>query len=163
MQTIRIDSQDVIAALTRAGDQILPLLAPHIMSALLLLEREAKEFTPTASGLTRNSIGAREPEILGDEILGVVASSSPHIEYLELGTRPHRPPIEPIEDWVQLKLGLTGIAATRVAHAIANKIARVGTEGAFMFQKAFERNESQVQDMLDRGVTQALRDVGLLQ
>jgi hypothetical protein len=158
-----VQTDEAAALFERAGSEILPRLAPWVMQALLLLQREIQELTPTASGTTRNSIAAQPPEIINDSIIGLVGSPLPQAEYLELGTAPHRPPIQPIEDWVKQKLGLTGVEATRAAWAIAGAIARRGTEGAHMFEQGFERNREQVQRILDEGVRAVLRELGLLQ
>ncbi len=49
-------------------------------------------------------------------------------EQLALGRKPgKRPPIAPIEKWVNAKLGIHGKQATGVAFAIATKIAKEGT------------------------------------
>lgn len=49
-------------------------------------------------------------------------------EQLALGRKPgKRPPIAPLQRWVQAKLHLSGNEAKGVAFAIANKIAKEGT------------------------------------
>ncbi|HET8838047.1 MAG TPA: hypothetical protein VFM82_03545 [Flavobacteriaceae bacterium] len=49
--------------------------------------------------------------------------------YLVNGRKPgKRPPIAPLERWAQAKLGLSGQQAKSAAFAIANKIAKEGTE-----------------------------------
>jgi len=47
---------------------------------------------------------------------------------IEWGSRPHRPPVEPLIDWSERKLGVHGKDARRAGWAIALKIAREGTE-----------------------------------
>ena len=52
-----------------------------------------------------------------------------YTEQLVWGRKPgKRPPISAIEKWVQVKLGLSGKQALGAAFAIANKIAKEGTE-----------------------------------
>lgn len=49
-------------------------------------------------------------------------------QQLALGRKPgKRPPIAPIEKWVNAKFGITGAQAKSMAFAIATKIAREGT------------------------------------
>lgn len=120
-------------------------LAAATFEAGLLLERETKEETPVgASGLLRQSIATREPQILGDQVIGLTGTSVAHAVPVELGTRPHFPPIQPLEDWARAKLGLSEDEAEGVAYAIARKISREGTKGAHMFQRAFDGNRDQV-------------------
>jgi hypothetical protein len=100
------------------------------LEATALLEREVKDATPTATGLTRASIGSFITEI-PDGLLGVVGSAQPHVEYVELGTRPHFPPLEPIQDWVRVKFGISEQSEIEAAAlAIARKIAARGTSGS---------------------------------
>lgn len=121
-----------------------------MVEATALLEREVKDATPTATGLTRGSIGSFITES-PDGLLGVVGSAQPHVAYVELGTRPHFPPLEPIQDWVRVKLAIsdeTDIEAA--ALAIARKIAARGTLGVGMFHRTWARLEPQVQAIFSR-------------
>jgi hypothetical protein len=128
-------------------------LVAAIWNASLLLERETKERTPTgATSTLRSSIAAYRPTAIGMTVVGEMGTPVAHAVPVELGTKPHRPPIEPLIDWAEARLGLRGKEAKSAAWAIANKIAAHGTDGAFMFKTAFEANEAQVQAI----VTQAL-------
>lgn len=52
-----------------------------------------------------------------------------YTQYLVNGRRPgNRPPIAPLVEWVNNKFGYVGQQATSTAFAIANKIAKEGTE-----------------------------------
>lgn len=122
-------------------------LTAATLEASLLLERETVERTPKgvgAGGGLAGSIAAREPEISGELVLGAVGTPLAHAEPVELGSRPHFPPIAPLEDWVRAKLGKSKEEARGVAFAVARKIAAEGTEGAFMFTTALAENEAQI-------------------
>lgn len=132
--------------------------APHVLREELgramteadqLLEREVKDLTPTASGLTRNSIFSHE-QSLESGALGVVGTAQPHAVYVELGTRPHFPPLEPLQDWVRTKLGLPEKEVRGVAYLIARAIAARGTPAVGMFHRAFARNRNQVETIFER-------------
>lgn len=115
-----------------------------------LLEREVKDATPTATGLTRGSIFSRETKVPGG-VLGVVGSAQPHIVYVELGTQPHFPPVEAIEDWVRVKFALNDEAEIeRAALAIARKIAARGTLGVGMFHRTFTRLQPALETLFAR-------------
>ena len=57
-----------------------------------------------------------------------MVADAPHAPYLEMGTRPHRPPLQPLIEWAQRKFGVEEDEAKRIAWAVASKIAKVGTE-----------------------------------
>lgn len=62
------------------------------------------------------------------EVQGNVIRGEKYTEQLVYGRKPgKRPPITPIENWVNAKFGITGKQATSFAFAIANKIANEGT------------------------------------
>ena len=126
-----------------------------LWEALLLLEREVADRTPVgvggAAGL-KGSIFASRPEVTDTAVVGLVSSSMAHALPVELGTKPHFPPITPLRDWAEKKLGIDPGESKHVAFAIARKIAREGTKGAAMFQKAMQENEEQVLAMMENVV-----------
>ncbi|MBF0093988.1 MAG: hypothetical protein HQL34_05525 [Alphaproteobacteria bacterium] len=142
-------------------------LLAGIMEASLLLQWETAERTPSAAGALRGSIIAAMPERTGGfaansvdgagraggAVLGVVGSPLAYAEPVELGTKPHMPPLQPILDWVTLRLGLKGGEAKKAAEAIRWKIHHHGTQGAFMFRDALKANHEQ----MVRKVEEALR------
>lgn len=141
-----------------APDIVREELTAAMVESQALAEREAKEGTPIgvgAAGGLRGSIAALTPEFGRGEVIGVVGSALDYAVPVELGTKPHFPPIlyltgeqESLDDWVRSPQGL-GIdddeEAVDVALAVARKIASQGTEGAFMFEEAFEATQAQVQ------------------
>jgi hypothetical protein len=157
---IELDPADALAA---AFERAPALTRRHMTAAILeasfLIQREVQERTPTAHGLLRAGISAREPEVLDDRVIGAVGTSLSYAVPVELGTRPHMPPVAPIRDWVETKLGLSGPQAQGVAWAVARKIAREGTEGAFMFRDGFDAAEPQVRRILAAAVQSILDDL----
>lgn len=132
-----------------------------IIKATALLEREVKERTPFGvTGLLRQSITAQKPYRSGvDNLIGVVSSPLDYAVCVELGTKPHFPPIEPIKEWVLKKLGLPIVEVEPVARAIAWKIKAHGTKGAKMFARAFEANKGQVERILSVVPAQVAREI----
>ena len=136
-----------------APEMVLDELETAATEATLLLEREVKDITPVGvggGGGLKGSISAREPQVLADAVIGVVGTSIAHAQPVELGTRPHFPPVAPLADWAVAKLGVPRRDARRVGFAIARKISIEGTEGAFMFTRAFEANRGQVAAIYNR-------------
>ena len=144
---IDIDASRVAAvaeAWKRAPDIMAEELVNGVLEASLYIERQVKEGTPTNTGALRSSIGARAPQRLGDDIIGAVGTSIGYAIPVELGTKPHFPPVQALSDWARLKFGLPPEEAERVGFAVARKIAREGTKGAFMFQRAIADGEATV-------------------
>jgi hypothetical protein len=158
---IEIDEADLALAFERAPELLQAQLYRDTMEASLLLEREIKERTPVgAYSALRSSISAREPEVSGGEIAGAVGTPLAYAVPVELGTKPHFPPIEPLEDWVQAKLNVSPERASAVAWLVARKIAARGTEGTFMFAHGFAAVEGQVHDIYRRGAELIVAEIG---
>src|SRR5690606_22373253 len=88
------------------------ILIPHFLSLGL-----------DATGEWRQSLNVRAEGSIG------IINGRKYTEQLVWGRRPgNRPPIAPLERWAQIKLGLSGRDALGAAFAIANKIAKEGTE-----------------------------------
>lgn len=145
MDAIRIDIDgldELRAAWRQAPEIVRAELTAAMGEADSLLEREVKEATPTAHGLLRGSIFGVE-EVSDTQVLGVVGTAMKHAIPVELGSKPHFPPIEPLIDWVRVKLGITGDKeAKAAAFAIARTIASRGTLGVGMFHRTFARERA---------------------
>lgn len=151
---------EIAALWARAPEITAEELERAVLEGSLLLEREVKERTPVGiggGGGLRGSIAAHEPRVLADRVIGAVGTSLSYAVPVELGTRPHFPPIEPLADWARHKLGVPEEEATRVGYLIARKIARQGTEGVHMFRDAFKASQPQIEAMLERA-TARIRD-----
>ena len=100
----------------------------------LRAEREVKDRTPVgATGLLRNSIQSEVHGARTTQVRGVVASPLAYAIPVERGSRPHWAPIAPLKLWARRKLG-----DERAAYAVRWAIARRGTKGHHMFQRAYE-------------------------
>lgn len=150
MQDIVIDigvMKSLAEAYRRAPDLVAQEFYVAMLDATALLERESKELAPTATGLLRGSIFG-EARATESGSLGVVGSPLQHAEYVELGTRPHFPPIEPLMDWVAVKFGISDEQQQRsIATAIAWKIFHHGTRSQLMFRRTFYQNEAQIESI----------------
>lgn len=113
-------------------------------SATQYLQGEVIDRTPAAEGALRDSAFTHVEE-LPTGMIGVVAMSSPYVEAVEIGTKPHMPPIAPLEQWVKTKLGLSGKEGARAARGIQWKIYHHGTKGAHMFERTLEAGAAEVE------------------
>lgn len=108
------------------------------------LESRTVQLTPAgvggAAGLRGSIFGeaVRKP----GRVTGLWGSPLKYAEVVELGRRPGSfPPPSALVLWVRRKLGVSHAQASGVAHAIAWKIYRKGTEPVKMFEKAWDASE----------------------
>lgn len=132
-----------------------------VTEVLMLLERAIKKETPFGAGPIhlRDTIH-NAVSVSGQKVSGIVGTPLQHGEPVEMGTKPHFPPIGPIQHWVQTKLHIESEKESRsVAFLIARSISRRGTKGAKMFQTGFEDNEAMVMRILNEIPGDILRRV----
>ena len=155
-----------LAGLARAWREAPELVAEEMTTALtegsLLLEREVRERTPIGvggGGGLAGSISAREPRISGDGVIGEVSTGLAHAVPVEFGRRPgqRQPPIDPLRDWAEAKLGVPPEESRGVAWAIARKIAVHGTEGAHMFREGADATRGEIERIFERGMDRISR------
>lgn len=161
--TFRLDlrSSDVVAALAAAPDVVGREIVPAMMEAELLLERAVRDRTPTSgAGTLANSIGALPVVVTETAVIGDVGTALAYAQPVETGSRPHRPPVEPIADWVRRKLGKHPDEAKGIAWGIAGKIAKEGSIGVHMFEKGLAATQTQILEILGAGVDRALGRIG---
>ena len=138
------------AAWAKAPDIVREEMTAAMWESEFLIEREVKEKTPVGvggGGGLRGSIAAQSPEVSSDIVLGVVGTSMAHAIPVEIGTKPHFPPIQPLEDWVIAKLGVPEKEAHGVAFLVARKIAARGTLAIGMFHRTFSANQAKVEQI----------------
>lgn len=169
---------EVTEAMARAPQIAQEELERFFAWALPLLEGEVADRTPTAEGMLRRSIIGRTEATPGG-MLGVVGTPLDYAPAVELGTKPHpvsAAGILAIAEWAKRKLPLgqavslktgrplknKGIdeAALSAAHAIAWKIRRKGTQGAFMFRDAFLANQARVAAEFERAAERMVQRIG---
>lgn len=109
----------------------------------MLLEREVKDAMPSVSGLTRASVTSDAFSVPAG-VLGVVGSAQVSAVAVELGTRPHMPPVQALVPWVIEALGVEPKRARSVAYLVARKIARRGTTAQKPFARTLERLEGHI-------------------
>ncbi len=116
-----------------------------VTEAINLLEREVKINTPVGAGPInlRDTIHGKVGTS-GKTVAGILGTPVEYGEPVELGTKPHFPPVGPLTFWVEKKLGYSGKEAESIAFAIAKTISKRGTKGAKMFKKALDENEAAV-------------------
>lgn len=153
--SVRIDLQGA-AELERAWRRAPEIVAEEMTRAMweaeTLAEREVKERTPVGvggGGGLKGSIIAKMPHVSPAGVLGVVGTPLNYAVPVELGTRPHMPPIAPLRDWVEARLGIPEERSYGVARAVAFKIKAHGTKGRHMFKEGFKAARPQIVRMFE--------------
>lgn len=89
---------------------------------------------------TGNIARSRNLDFLGKEAR--IEFTAPHADFIEYGTLPHTPPIEPIRSWAKRKLGVSENEVDNVAWGIVNKIKKEGTEAQPFIRPAIDEAKS---------------------
>lgn len=143
--SIRLEGAEQLArAYAQAPAVVRQELGVFLYGMTQHMRSEVIDRTPAAYGTLRASISANV-ETLAGGMLGVVGTVQPYALPVELGTKPHFPPVQALEDWVRQKLGVSGADVRRVAYLVARKISKKGTTGHFMFRDALSENEAEIQ------------------
>lgn len=155
-------TDDARRALAQAPAVFLREMAAGIVEAQALAEREVKERTPTSgAGTLRDSIGALPIDLSGTRVEGVVGTSLAYALPVEMGAKPHMPPIAPLVDWVRRKLGVADAAEARgIAHAIRWHQYRYGMRGSWMFRDALAAIGPQIDAIMGAAMVRAINAVG---
>lgn len=119
------------AARAMQGDAMLNA----IRSSTLLVEADAKRNAPVDTGRLRASI-TPTVRVEGKVVQGVVGSNVVYAPFMELGTRPHWPPIAALEVWARRH----GTSAFVVARSIAVK----GLKARKFLQNALIKNAAAI-------------------
>ena len=111
-----------------------------------IVTRDARLGAPVDTGHLKNSIvGYAETHgSLKQHIQGVVGSNLAYAPYVELGTKPHMPPISALQVWARRH--------NIPAYLVARKIAMKGIKPRYFLKKAHDKNESLIKQRLQDGV-----------
>ena len=123
-------------------------LETAMRGSLLYLEGQTAERTPTNLGTLRRSYASTISTFV-DAVFGTMSSPVSYAMPIEMGTRPHYPPLEPLINWVEAKLGLVGDEAEGAARGIQRKIGRFGTPGYGMARFALIDGQATIRAEFD--------------
>lgn len=120
---------------------------------------------------TRNTLAGTATSEVKVEADGfeVVLNLQEYWKWVEDDTRPHWPPKQPIDTWIQIKPVLPRPLAngklptpSQLSYLIRRKIARVGTKGTHDLEWAIGMLEPQYLDVISDALTEDIREhVGL--
>ena len=111
--------------------------------ATLVVVRAARQNAPVDTGRLRASI---MPEVVQRDkvVMGIVGSPVVYAPYMELGTRPHWPPLKALEVWARRH--------GTVAFVIARAIAKKGTRARKFLWNAVQDNRNKIGEILSSAI-----------
>jgi len=113
--------------------------------AAALVSRDAKLIVPVDSGRLKSSI-TPDVRVKGNVVQGVVGSNKSYAPYVELGTRPHWPPLDALKVWAS-RHGTT-------PYVVARGIAAKGTKAYKYLQGSFDKNKDNIKQMIGKVVSE---------
>lgn len=128
-----------------------PTMIDGIRRATALVLRDAKKNVPVDTGQLKSSLIAdvRVGSLGSKKVTGVVGSNKSYAPYVEMGTKPHWPPLRAVETWARRH----GISPFLVARSIATK----GTKATKFLQNSFDNNRDTIKDIIGRAVSSVVR------
>ena len=149
---------DVIKALDRMEQEVMLELTRAMQKACMVVETAAKH-NITANGTTNlgqlvNSIWWEVALLSNGIIGGWVLVGAKYGGYVEFGTKPHMPPVEPLKQWAKRKL-----KDESLGYAVALKIKREGTQPKPYLYPALIKNKSMVAGLAIEAVRVAIARV----
>lgn len=146
---------ELISDFKKAGVNYEPLLAQAMVKSTERIKRDTqnnlRDKGISNTGTLRRSVQVREASARR----GVVGIGERYGAYVEFGTRPHFPPVAPIERWAKTKLGQEGLG-----FVIARKIARRGTKAQPYVEPAFRDNAKYILDQFAFAINTLINMVG---
>lgn len=129
-----------------AVDDFFDKLDAGLMDVAELILADSQDKVPVDEGMLKKS-GHINDEFLNKEVV----YDAPYSVFVEFGTSPHMPPLQPIEDWVRRKRGDLGVKdpeIKKVARAIQLKISKYGTDPKPFLRPAYDDAQVRVDDII---------------
>lgn len=147
---VRIKGLDsLIDNVERAGVKFVPVMQHALADSVRVVHKRARKNAPEAFGKLRGGIRREVRNLTGIVETG---EKGEYAVYVEKGTRPHMPPVEPLKKWADLKLGDAGLG-----YAVARKIAREGTEAQPFMEPALEDSVSDIERAFEKAADDLVR------
>lgn len=101
----------------------------------------AQQNAPSNFGRLRNSLTVDMGPRFRNEVSATVGTDLTYAKAVEWGSRPHFPPVAPLELWVRRKLRVPARRARSVAFLVARKISKRGTPAQPFLGPALEQSK----------------------
>lgn len=136
----------VIQTDPNAVDNFFDKLDAGLMDVAELILADSQDKVPVDEGMLKKS-GHINDSYLNKEVV----YDAPYAVFVEFGTSPHMPPLQPIEDWVRRKrsdLGVKDGEIKKVARAIQMKISKYGTKPQPFLRPAYDDAQVRLDDII---------------
>jgi hypothetical protein len=151
--TIKINMKNIegkiSAAINVLADEILERASDNIMN-----------YKPYAIFDTSDLLKSGAIEKLDDTSFSVTfgggTAQVKYAKFVEYGTSPHFPPIDPLKKWAGRRLNLKEKEAERAAWAIAVKMSKEGTEPKPYLRPAVDFVVNDAQAIIEKGISRYL-------
>lgn len=147
--TIVIKGIDTTAANLKRIDKQLSNMRKPMQQATNLVTTAAQNNAPVDTGVLKRRILASVSH-RGQTTTGVVGSDVAYAPFMELGTRPHFPPVSALQGWAS-RHGMN-------AFVVARTIARRGLKARRYLQRALEDNTKRVVSIFVEAVSKIIKD-----
>jgi len=131
--TIKVKGlSELIAGLEKGSSLIKDSVGEAMRKSTELVKQKARRTAGSPPIVFRGEL-ARSIQATVSAMKGKVVAGAKHAPFVEFGTRPHFPPVAPLERWAATKLGSAGLG-----FVIARKIAERGTKAQPFFEPAVD-------------------------
>lgn len=161
--TLNAKNVEKIAQLLRDyPEQTRKALYAAMVEATAYVEARIKLESPAVTSTLRDSWTSKVNSS-DDGVTGTVGTASMYALPVELGSKPHTPPLQPIKDWVVAVLGIEDNEdegddiVDKIAWGIVGNIRKKGTEGQFTVKEVVEDKDTE--DTYNRIVERHLKTV----
>jgi len=145
LQVINIELEQLADIWTKSPQMVMAELTRTLVGTSAMVQAQIVHKLPRgATSHLAQSVGMVGPIVTNNSAQTLIGSSLIYAAPVELGTKPHMPPIAPLVDWVTAVLGIEEPEAKTVAFKIARKISKKGTKGNFAYRDAFEQSQAAV-------------------
>lgn len=143
------NAEAITRAFFQAPEMVLEELETTMLTVTEYLVGQTQERTPADQGILKQAFISTVHVSPGlDTVFGTVSNPLPYALPVELGTKPHYPPIAPLEAWAERHVEFVdeefGGDVFAAALAIQRKIGRYGTPGYGMAHFALRDGESTI-------------------
>jgi len=141
----------LITNMGEAGGAVIPLVRSALNKSSMQIKERAKNNVPVAFGKLKGGLS----HTVENDTKGIVWSKQKYGIFVELGTRPHWAPIEPLKRWAQLKLGDSSLG-----YAVQRKIAMKGTKAQPFMEPAVMDSQLDIRRNFGDLAVQLIRIMG---